>query len=132
MFLRPTIRKKDGKEHCYWSIVESRRVAGGRVVQRHVLYLGEITIDTLPGGGWRFLHPDGRHFEVIRCTHTVSYDGEELESTHAELGISIDSDTAATRWRGERMDYDLGVWVLCNQANRAREVQDVSAETFDA
>jgi len=42
MFLRPTIRKKDGKEHCYWSIVESRRVAGGRVVQRHVLYLGEI------------------------------------------------------------------------------------------
>src|SRR5258706_639849 len=42
MFLRPTIRKKDGKEHRYWSVVENRRVAGGRVVQRHVLYLGEI------------------------------------------------------------------------------------------
>jgi hypothetical protein len=42
MFLRATIRKKDGKEHCYWSVVENRRVAGGRVVQRHVLYLGEI------------------------------------------------------------------------------------------
>ena len=42
MFLRAKTRKKDGKEHCYWSIVESRRVAGGRVVQRHVLYLGEI------------------------------------------------------------------------------------------
>jgi len=34
--------KKDGKEHRYWSVVENRRVAGGRVVQRHVLYLGEI------------------------------------------------------------------------------------------
>jgi hypothetical protein len=30
------------------------------------------------------------------------------------------------------MDYDLGVWVLCNQANRAREQNDVSAETSDA
>ncbi|MBV6417665.1 MAG: IS1634 family transposase ISVsp2 [Steroidobacteraceae bacterium] len=42
MFLRATTRKKDGKVHCYYSVVENRRVAGGRVVQRHVLYLGEI------------------------------------------------------------------------------------------
>ena len=42
MFLRHKIRRKDGKEHRYWSIVENRRVSGGRVVQRQVLYLGEI------------------------------------------------------------------------------------------
>ena len=42
MFLRATIRKKDGKEHRYFSVVENKRVSGGRVVQRHVLYLGEI------------------------------------------------------------------------------------------
>jgi transposase len=42
MFLREKIRKKDGKKHRYFSVVENRRVAGGRVVQRHVLYLGEI------------------------------------------------------------------------------------------
>ena len=42
MFLRHKIRRKDGKEHRYWSIVENRRVTGGRTVQRHVLYLGEI------------------------------------------------------------------------------------------
>ena len=42
MFLRHTKRKKDGKEHRYWSIVENRRVGGGRVVQRPLLYLGEI------------------------------------------------------------------------------------------
>jgi len=35
-------RKKDGKEHRYWSIVENRRIGGGRVVQRPLLYLGEI------------------------------------------------------------------------------------------
>src|SRR4051794_6663957 len=42
MFLRRTLRKKDGKQHRYWSVVENRRVAGGRVVQKHLLYLGEI------------------------------------------------------------------------------------------
>jgi len=42
MFLRSKIRRKDGKEHRYWSVVENRRVGSGRVVQRHVLYLGEI------------------------------------------------------------------------------------------
>jgi len=42
MFLRYTTRKKNGKEHRYYSLVENKRVAGGRVVQRHALYLGEI------------------------------------------------------------------------------------------
>lgn len=42
MFLRCKKRYKDGKEHLYWSIVENRRVAGGRVLQRQVLYLGEL------------------------------------------------------------------------------------------
>ena len=42
MHLKCHRRVKDGKEHRYWSIVESRRCSGGRIVQRHVLYLGEI------------------------------------------------------------------------------------------
>ena len=41
MFLKCSTRKKDGKEHRSWSIVESRRV-GRSVGQRHVLSLGEI------------------------------------------------------------------------------------------
>ena len=42
MFLRSHTRHKDGKEHRYFSIEESRRVASGKTVQRRVLYLGEI------------------------------------------------------------------------------------------
>jgi transposase len=42
MFLRFKTRRKNGKPHRYWSVVENKRVGGGRVVQRHVLYLGEI------------------------------------------------------------------------------------------
>jgi transposase len=42
MFLRCSTRKKNGKEHRYWSIVENKRCAGDKIVQRHVLYLGEV------------------------------------------------------------------------------------------
>src|SRR5260370_10642034 len=42
MYLRSNRRFKDGKEHRYWNIVENKRCAGGKVVQRQVLYLGEI------------------------------------------------------------------------------------------
>src|SRR5271156_284186 len=42
MFLRSTNRKKDGKDHRYFSVVENQRVAADKTVQRTVLYLGEI------------------------------------------------------------------------------------------
>ena len=42
MFLRSNRRIKDGKQHRYYSVVESRRLASGKVAQRQVLYLGEI------------------------------------------------------------------------------------------
>ena len=61
MFLRATIRKKDGKLHRYFSVVENRRVRGGRVVQRHVLYLGEI--NSSQELAWR------KSIEVLDATH---------------------------------------------------------------
>lgn len=74
MFLRCTRRVKDGKEHRYWSIVENRRGSSRRVVQRQVLYLGEINdsqkaawcrcieVFEAPQGGWHqvVLFPEDR------------------------------------------------------------------------
>jgi len=51
MFLRCSKRRKDGKEHLYWSVVENRRLADHRIIQRHVLYLGEI--NGLQQAAWR-------------------------------------------------------------------------------
>jgi hypothetical protein len=42
VFLKCSQRRKDGKVHRSWSVVESRRYGGGKIAQRHVLYLGEI------------------------------------------------------------------------------------------
>lgn len=57
MFLRSTIRKKDGKDHRYFSVVENRRVGGNKTVQRTVLYLGEI--NDSEQASWR------KHLEVF-------------------------------------------------------------------
>jgi hypothetical protein len=64
--------------------------------------------------------------EELEAQITELRDWRDLQSAHEAQGIRIDSRTAATRWRGERIDYELGVWGLCHQVERAR---DVSAET---
>ena len=51
MFLRVTKRHKDGKDHRYYSVVENRRVRGGKHVQKTLLYLGEIN-DTQRASIW--------------------------------------------------------------------------------
>jgi hypothetical protein len=80
MFLRKTQRKKDGKTHDCWSVVENKRIAGGRVVQRHVLYLGEI--NSSQTAAWRkaieVLDDDAGHrramalFAEDRCAAVAS------------------------------------------------------------
>ena len=112
-------------------------------LHHRLVHEGQIRIETPPEGGWRFVRPDGRHYEVIRRTAPAEYTGEEIGHTHADLGIRIDHNTAATRWRGERMDYELGVWILCQQVEHARRIRDggvsstanishVSHESFDS
>jgi hypothetical protein len=93
-----------------------------------LVHEGGITIDARDEGGWRFVRPDGRVFDDPRDSRAPAYDGTELHATHAGMGLPIDRKTAACRWlAGERMDYELGVWVLCNHAEHAK--RKISAET---
>ena len=77
---------------------------------------GGIQIERRAEGGWRFVKPDGREFETLPLELPQSYAWSDLERANRAQGIVIDSDTAVTRWRGERMDYDLAVSGLCCQA----------------
>ena len=97
-------------------------------LHHRLVHEGQIRVEPQAGGGWRFVHPDGRHFEIVRHTAPTPYHWEDLEHTHTELGIHIQPNTAATRWRGERMDYDLGVWVLCQQAARTRRERRIDTD----
>jgi Transposase DDE domain len=94
MFLRKTQRKKDGKTHEYWSVVENKRVAGGRVVQRHVLYLGEI--NSSQAAVWRkaiaVLDEDAGHsrtmalFPEDRCA-VVASDASVIQLRLSEMRL---------------------------------------------
>ena len=101
MYLRFARRRKDGKEHRYWSIVESRRCAGGRVVQRPILYLGEINDGQREA--WcrqieTFDEASGRHRQL------ALFSAEQAVPDHAKgLGVpAADGAFAKLFFRGAR------------------------------
>ncbi len=88
---------------------------------------GRVLIQRLDDGALRFVRPDGRSFDSLSPEHKpAAFDGSELKGRHARQGPPINENTAATRWRGERMDYDLAIDVLLQKSRRR---QGVSAET---
>jgi hypothetical protein len=93
-----------------------RQVHEGRVVAQH-----------LDDGALRFVRPDGRSFDSVAPEHTRPLsDWRQLPTIHEQQDIRIDKNTAATLWRGEKMDYGLAIEVLLQHAKRG---QRVSAET---
>ena len=76
MFLRCNRRKKDGKVHEYWCVVENRRLSDGRVAQRQVLYLGEINASQRES--WRrtveVQDDGGRHQAALFAADSVPAD----------------------------------------------------------
>jgi len=97
MFLRFYRRLKDGKEHRYWSIVENKRCAGGKVVQRPVLYLGEIN--------------DNQH--EAWCRQIEAFDEDAQRSTQLSL---FPADRAVPELR-RRMACKCGL-MRCNCIGR--------------
>src|ERR1700674_4279461 len=82
MYLKRNRRLKDGKEHVYWNIVESKRCAGGKVVQRQVLYLGEINDGQLQS--WAF--DEGTQ----RSTQLALFPADRAVPQHAQsYGVAV-------------------------------------------
>ena len=89
MFLRYTQRKKDGKFHRYWSIVENRRGEGRRVVQRQVLYLGEIN-DSQQAAWCRSIEVFESGTGQWRQVALFPEDRQAPELTHEVIHIRLD------------------------------------------
>jgi transposase len=87
MYLRCNRRFKDGKEHCYWNIVEAKRCADGRVVQRQVLYLGEIN-DSQREGWCRVIEAFDE--DTQRCTQIALFPAHREVPDHAQgYGVQV-------------------------------------------
>jgi hypothetical protein len=83
-----------------------------------LVHEGGIGVRPRRGGGFRFFKADGEEFAPVRVDPLTYYRGTEIEETNCAEGLEITETTAATRWRGERMDYDHGVMLLCHKAER--------------
>jgi hypothetical protein len=94
-----------------------------------MVHKGEIIIRTDEAGAWRFFSEDGRAYQEAYRENRPSYEWNELHDVHEAQGVYIDARTAATRWAGERMDYDLAIFGLFSSLARAKRVP---AETSEA
>ena len=88
MFLRSHTRYKDGKQHRYFSIEESRRVARGKSVQRRVLYLGEI--NDSQQAAWRkslevFVETDHRYTTLSLFPEDREIPGDTVDTLQVKL-----------------------------------------------
>jgi len=89
MFLRSTNRRKDGKDHRYFSIVENRRLPGGKTVQRTVLYLGEI--NDQQAAAWRktlevFDEAEARYTTMSLFPEDRELPADAVDSVQVRLG----------------------------------------------
>jgi len=114
MFLRSTNRIKDGKDHRYFSIVENRRLAGDRTVQRTVLYLGEI--NDQQQAAWRktlevFDEEEQRYTTMSLFPHDREIPADALDSVQIKLsGLELRRPRIfGNCWLGCELWHQLGL-----------------------
>jgi hypothetical protein len=130
MFLRRTERKKNGKTHSYWNVVENKRPDDGRVVQRHVLYLGEI--NSSQAAAWRkaievFDEDAGRSrtlalFPEDRC-EVAAGDASAVQLRLSEMRLQRPRQWGACGWPGScgRSFSSIGSGpIACRRIGRER------------
>ena len=125
-------RHLDAHHIRHWAHGGETKIDNLLMLCRHhhrLVHEGGIRVHKQADGTVGFARPDGRSFLDASCWKLPSCDGEELIRQHENEGIRIDSRTAITGWRGERMDHGLAVSGILYQRHAA---QDVSAETRSA
>src|ERR1700704_2419123 len=121
MFLRRTARKKNGKTRHYWNVGENKRLDGGRVVQRHVLYLGEI--NSSQAAAWRkaieVFDEDTGHSRTLalfpedRCEVARS-DASIVQLRLSEMQLHVRGNGVPAGWPGSygRSFSLIGFWAV--------------------
>lgn len=96
---------------------------------------GGIRIERLDDGAWRFIKRSGESLESCAPGRTRPLGDfargslAQLVAAHHASGLHIDARTAATRWRGERMDHGLAIDLLVARARKTRSA-DSQSVTF--
>src|SRR5688572_26847022 len=88
-----------------------------------LVHEGQVVVQTLDDGAFRFIRPDGQTFEspLPPCA-----DWHDLVAMNESADIQVTPRTAITRWTGESLGLDVAVGWLMENANRQKSA---SAET---
>ncbi len=85
---------------------------------------GGLRMERCDDGAWRFTNARGESLHGCAPGHTQPLaDWRQLPAEHAERGIKIDPNTAATGWRGERMDYSVAIDSLLYRSAADKRVE---------
>lgn len=84
-----------------------------------LVHEGQVVVQTLDDGAFRFGRPDGKSFE---SPVPLATDWVNLVAAHEAQGIQVNPRTAVTRWTGETLDHELAVNWLLQNADRLKNV----------
>jgi hypothetical protein len=116
-------RYVDGHHIHHWSEGGETRLSNLVSLCRfhhRAVHEGGITVRRLDDGAWQFTNRHGQalHSSAPGITRPLA-DWTSLREHHRRLGLLIDSRTAATKWRGETMDYGIAIDALIGRAAQA-------------
>jgi Domain of unknown function (DUF222)/HNH endonuclease len=124
----PFKRYVDGHHVKHWAHGGETRLSNLVTLCRfhhRLVHEGQVVVQTLDDGGFRFVKPNGKTFDSPGIAPT---DWTALIARHDARNLRITAETSFNRWTGEHMDYGLAVESLIFRAQHARRV---SAETSD-
>src|SRR5580658_8661117 len=124
MYLRHTIRKKDGKVHRYWTLVRSVRV-GRRVIQQTVAQLGELD-EHGRLHGYKALFEGERACIEVGCTAHARRKFHELYENHRSQIAGEALEYYGALYDVERKAKDLRLDAQARAALRQAEAAPVS------
>ncbi len=118
-------RYVDGHRIHHWSDGGETKLSNLVTLCRfhhRAVHEGGIKVERLDDGAWRFTKADGHtlHTCTPGCTQPLG-DWTVLRESNREGGINIDANTAATGWRGERMDYGIAIDALLRRSQLNRD-----------
>ena len=118
-------RYVDGHHIHHWSEGGETKLSNLVTLCRfhhRAVHEGGIKVERLDDGAWRFTKTDGHALHSCAPDRTQPLgDWTVLRESNREGGINIDANTAATGWRGERMDYGIAIDALLRRSQLNRD-----------
>jgi hypothetical protein len=126
----------DGHHIRHWANGGETRLSNLALLCRHhhrQVHEGGVMVQAIEDGALRFTTRDGRMFDsplptqsgtepTTPPTEILQGDWTQLLAAHDASSIVITPETAATRWRGEHMDYGTAVDALLYRVHRAQSM----------